>query len=101
MECSNILLDFSVEMVTTPTPQEVVTRRLLEQPEDLGSTRSGEPASLWQRRELFEALAAAAGVELTRGAFWQCEWGGTTPKPTGLLTDIPSTWSFRKISCTW
>ena len=56
---------------------------IFEFPEDLGRAQLGTPASLWQRDD----LKAIAEGKLWRGAFFQCQWGGTDyAKPTGILT---------------
>jgi hypothetical protein len=54
---------------------------LLEHPEDLGRTKKGTPASIWQlpwTRELQDHGAL-------RGAMHQCHYGAPFAKPTGLL----------------
>ncbi|CAE8737766.1 unnamed protein product [Polarella glacialis] len=61
---------------------------LVEHPEDLGITPSGEmPASLWQLQQMME-------IQITTGActwaLYQCGVGAETPKPTRLLSDLPA-----------
>ena len=59
---------------------------LWEHPEDLGATSQGEsPASIWQLAEV-RALVA-------NGATWalhQCDSGGSSSKPTRLLSNLPA-----------
>ena len=58
---------------------------MLEHPEDLGVTQSGEtPASIWQIPEL-QSFTEFEGV-LT-WALFQCHFGAETPKPTRLLSN--------------
>ena len=63
-----------------------ITRGLLEHPEDLGTAARGEPASIWQLPE----CTSLVWLGYHRGALHQCAVaGGTTSKPTGLLTSVP------------
>ena len=58
---------------------------LSEFPEDLGTTATGTPASLWQMPQFEQAL-------LRRGmhtfALFQCEYGAASAKPTRFLSDL-------------
>ena len=60
---------------------------LWEHPEDLGRTRNGEsPASIWQIPEVRSLLSEA-------GSTWainQCDLGGSSAKPTRLLSNLPA-----------
>ena len=58
-----------------------------EHPEDLGRTKEGQfPASVWQLREMQQAIQEAGGVTW---ALHQCHYGANTPKPTRLATNLP------------
>ena len=57
---------------------------LWEHPEDLGRTRNGVPASIWQLEQLRSA-AKRRGMETI--VFHQCTCGANYPKPTRLLSD--------------
>ena len=60
---------------------------LLEHPEDLGKTTSGEvPASIWQLPEL-RALVDMSG---STWAVRQCIYGAQTSKPTRLASNLPA-----------
>ena len=60
---------------------------LWEHPEDLGRTKEGQfPASVWQLREMQQAIQGAKGVTW---ALYQCHYGASTPKPTRLATNLP------------
>ena len=56
-----------------------------EFPEDLGTTSTGVPASIWQM-EAFFSLLARPGVHTM--ALFQCEFGAKTRKPTRLISDL-------------
>ena len=60
---------------------------LWEHPEDLGRTSNGEsPASIWQISEVRSLLSEA-------GSTWainQCDLGGSSAKPTRLLSNLPA-----------
>ena len=55
-----------------------------EHPEDLGRSRNGVPASVWQ---LEEVRRAAKKRRMETIAFHQCTYGADYPKPTRLLSD--------------
>ena len=75
----NILSDFTVSIAEAALEANVLF--LIEFPEDLGKSRLGTPASLWQREDLRKLPGAI------RGAFYQCDWGAADyAKPTGSLT---------------
>ena len=60
---------------------------LWEHPEDLGRTKEGQfPASVWQLREMQQAIQGAGGVTW---ALYQCHYGAVTPKPTRLAANLP------------
>ncbi|CAE8616008.1 unnamed protein product, partial [Polarella glacialis] len=61
---------------------------LVEHPEDLGTTLSGEsPASLWQAPQLMD-LQALTGA--CTWALYQCSLGAPSPRPTRLFSDLPA-----------
>ena len=64
---------------------------LLAHPEDLGSTAQWgddiRPASIWQSLPIRNWVQQGAAFS---GAFFQCELGAPSPKPTRLLTSIKS-----------
>lgn len=60
---------------------------LLEHPEDLGRTKNGVPASIWQLQELRKAYAEFPFVT---AAGHQCQFDVDWSKPTRLLSDILS-----------
>ena len=68
---------------------------LLEHPEDLGRTKSGEvPGSIWQLPELHELV-------LQGGATWaihQRMFEAATSKPTRLASNLPA---FLPMQCSW
>ena len=86
---SNSMVELCLQAITIALQQGVPF--ILEHPEDLGSTaRWGDdirPASIWQllpiRNWVQQGLAFS-------GAFYQCELGAPSPKPTRLLTGIES-----------
>ena len=57
---------------------------LWEHPEDLGRSRNGTPASVWQL-EALRAVAKKRGMESV--AFHQCTYGADYPKPTRFLSE--------------
>ena len=60
---------------------------LLEHPEDLGKTKSGEtPGSIWQLPEL-RALVDVSG---STWAVHQCVYGAETSRPTRLASNLPA-----------
>ena len=69
-------------------------RILIEHPEDLGSTKNGVPASIWQlveiRRlqDLNSAMVSVAGH--------QCQFEVDYSKPTRLCSDIPGISDFGR-----
>ena len=62
------------------------TACLWEHPENLGRTRNGLPASVWQLAEL---RAAAKARSMSTIALHQCVYGADYSKPTRLLADLP------------
>ena len=62
---------------------------LIEHPEDLGRTKTGDdPASIWQLPEV-RNLAASCGAHCF--AVHQCHFGAGTSKPTRFATTLPAT----------
>ena len=57
---------------------------LWEHPEDLGRSRNGTPASVWQL-EALRAVAKKRGMESI--VFHQCTYGADYPKPTRFLSE--------------
>ena len=67
---------------------------LWEHPEDLGRTRNGEPASVWQ---LPETRAIATDEDFITVAGHQCQYAGVDrKKPTRLLGNIPGLRAFGR-----
>ena len=61
---------------------------LIEHPEDLGRTSTGDvPASIFQLPEL---RSLAANCQATSFALHQCHYGAATSKPTRLVTTLPA-----------
>ena len=59
---------------------------LWEHPEDLGATSQGDhPASIWQLPEV-----RALGANAATWAIHQCNFGGSSSKPTRLLSNLPA-----------
>ncbi|CAE7237298.1 unnamed protein product, partial [Symbiodinium microadriaticum] len=59
---------------------------LWEHPEDLGTTSQGDhPASIWQLPEV-----RALGANAATWAIHQCNFGGSSSKPTRLLSNLPA-----------
>ncbi|CAE7668058.1 unnamed protein product, partial [Symbiodinium microadriaticum] len=59
---------------------------LWEHPEDLGTTSQGDhPASIWQLPEV-----RALGANAATWALHQCNFGGSSSKPTRLLSNLPA-----------
>ena len=93
-ECAtaNALVDLSWDMVEAAVKvqhQETwrKTRVLMEHPEDLGESRLGCPASLWDPPR---PITACDGSVVPRYAAFQCAFGPLPyAKPTGLLCDCP------------
>jgi len=56
-----------------------------EFPEDLGATKNGIPASIWQMQQ-FQDLLVLPGCRTF--AIFQCEFGAETPKPTRFVSDL-------------
>ena len=68
---------------------------LLERPEDLGQTTSGEvPGSIWQLPELHELVSQGG----TTWAIHQCTFGAATSKPARLASNLPA---FLHVPCSW
>ena len=65
--------------------REIGSHFLGEFPEDLGATSTGVPASIWQMDAFFSLLANPGVMTM---ALFQCEFGGSSPKPTRLITDL-------------
>ena len=61
-------------------------RLLLEHPEDLGRSKHGTPASIWQLPEIRAILKMCPDFFTVAGH--QCQFGVDYSKPTRLLTDI-------------
>ena len=64
---------------------EVGAYYLGEFPEDLGATKNGNPASIWQMQQ-FQDLLVLPGCRTF--AIFQCEFGAETPKPTRFVSDL-------------
>ena len=68
---------------------------LLEHPEDLGRTKSGEvPGSIWQLPELRELVSQGG----TTWAIHQCMFEAATSKPTRLASNLLA---FLPLPCSW
>ena len=66
----------------------VGTRCLMEHPEDLGVTSSGEvPASIWRYPDTRDLQAETGSVTW---ALFQCVFLALTSKPTRLMSDLPA-----------
>ena len=85
---SNAMVEFCLQVISLAI--QLGLAFLLEHPEDLGATtRWGgdtRPASIWQLLPMVSWVHA--GDALT-GAFYQCQLGATSPKPTRLLHNLP------------
>ena len=85
---SNAMVEFCLQVISLAI--QLGLAFLLEHPEDLGATtRWGgdtRPASIWQLLPIVSWVHA--GDALT-GAFYQCQLGATSPKPTRLLHNLP------------
>ena len=64
---------------------DVGAHYLGEFPEDLGATKNGIPASIWQMQQ-FQDLLVLPGCRTF--AIFQCEFGAETPKPTRFVSDL-------------
>eukprot|EP00973_Karenia_brevis_P090192 12401390-Karenia_brevis.AAC.1 len=53
---------------------------LLEHPEDLGDTKTGSPASIWQLQRVRDLQLK--GSLIYSGVMHQCHFGAPTSKPT-------------------
>lgn len=86
---SNSMVELCLLAITISL--ELGTPFILEHAEDLGSTaRWGDdirPASIWQLLPIVNWVRLGQAFS---GAFYQCEFGAPSPKPTRLLTDIQS-----------
>jgi len=85
-DLGNILADFALEAIHAQL-QHPAGLALLEQPEDLGTVRSGpwpgaRPASVWQFPKVQDILKLDA---VHYGAFHQSSFGTPYPKPTRIL----------------
>ena len=68
---------------------------LLEHPEDLGRTKSGEvPGSIWQLPELHDVVSQGG----TTWAIHQCVFDAETSKPTRFASNLPALLHF---TCAW
>ena len=56
-----------------------------EFPEDLGATKNGISASIWQMQQFQDILVMPGSKAF---ALLQCEFGASTPKPTRFVTDL-------------
>jgi hypothetical protein len=97
-EDGNHFVDFTkavVEAAASCSSHEVLF--LVEHPEDLGRTPTGDPASIWQDAGLMKFIG---GNALTI-ALHQCVLGVDYPKPTRLLTNITelAAWGFVGPPC--
>ena len=82
---ANILSDFAVKILQAAG--EAGSISLLEPPEDLGPSRLGTPASLWQRSDMKDLSKWG----YARGALYQSDWAPVPyRKPTGLITTAKS-----------
>ena len=79
LAAANTLADFAVKVLDAAG--EVGCICLLEFPEDLGPSKLGTPASLWQRAD----MRALTKHGFQRGALYQSDWGtGQLSKTHGL-----------------
>ena len=65
---SNDLMDFAVEVMRAASSANAVV--MMTFPEDLGPSKLGSPASIWQREDVRQLEAAG----LHRYAFYQGDW---------------------------
>ena len=82
-DCGNVFVDRTWDLFEFAVDNSI--RFLGEHPEDLGTASTGRPASIWQS-ERFQALLLRPNVRTF--AFFQCEFGGETSKPTRFVTDL-------------
>ena len=72
-----------------------MVRAILEHPEDLGRMNRGEPASIWQLKEIRTAFGGTPCVSV---AGHQCQFPGVDRrKPTRLYSDILKIADFGKV----
>ena len=99
----NCLMDFLVRILefagaATQNPPWRQTRGWLEHPEDLGTHKLGDPASLWQWQSVKDL--ASQGYERT--ALHQCNFDAVGyAKPTGVLSSIPEWNSLKTLHHGW
>ena len=80
---SNSMVELSLQAFTICMKQDILF--LFEHPEDLGDSSDMRPASVWQLLPICNWVAAG---EAFSGAFFQCYFGASSPKPTRLLHNI-------------
>ena len=83
----NCQISWSAEpLMQSPEHIRWVLDFLMEHPEDLGRTASGDvPAALWQYGETRDLQVA---TEATTWALFQCPFGAVSSKPTRLMSDL-------------
>ena len=100
---SNIFIRFCMEVLALLEQSSFVIAFLLEHPENLGAVTSFKkkvrqqwfqkshagvrPASIWQLQEI---QALVRHKEVFSRVFHQCALGASSPKPTRILTSLPS-----------
>lgn len=84
---ANSMVDLSLQALTICLKLDLLF--LLEHPEDLGATPryspGMRPASIWR---LLPIRSWVAANQAYSGAFFQCAFGASSPKPTRLLRNI-------------
>ena len=88
LELSNNLVGFAIEAMELAL--QVSVDFIFEHPEELGAVRfsrhSARPASVWQLPQVKQMVQS--GIAFTF-AFFQCQLGATSRKPTRFLTTVP------------
>ena len=89
LDLSNNLVLFSLEVMQVAL--EIAVEFLFEHPEDLGAVRSSthrvaRPASVWQLPQMRQL---GASLKVYTFAFYQCQFGASSRKPTRFITTFP------------
>ena len=92
----NQMADFAVSIMKAASSVEVLS--LLVAPEDLGPSRLGSPASLWQGSDVHELENAG----MKRAALYQSDFcSDSSPLPTGILSNATTLLSDCDIHLGW
>ncbi len=89
VQVANSLVSFTFQLldaVAKARRRGLWVHALLEFPEHLGVAEKGHPATIWTGTEVQRVLAAKANFFTM--AFFQCDFGAASAKPTRLLTTL-------------